>query len=766
MVAIPKYLASMFVLLAVVGLASSSAHVAGAADQAKAYLESKGWRLGLNPGQRLVVIASVAVAQPSSSAAYIAARQAAFDRAFADARKSAAEFMAAEVKTALKSKSESIEVLGDPALAKAVTGAAQNAAFRSSAEFDQVVDVASQAAVAGLYACQAFESVDDSNRSTVAIVAAVSERSSRAARGEEVRIPCEQPNASAWFDAISLKELPLTVGVYFLCDGDGILRPISVAHARISGADPGADAAADVAQQIAVGQLRSLLGEGIASQSLLKSASQAESATGLPATFKSTTNYRKVVEAAARERKMPIQTIGKRRVTDATPGVELMVVAVALDPDLRGGSAEASSASPDAGQAAGGSCPPVPDNMASSIRQVKASGSGATRAAAIEAALLEAVRRDGASVKGNSLLERRFSEAMDSVGSEVHEKVSSRTDQSSKVETFSKGFVHSYDVIRESSQEGQWDVSICANLVRFDPKNPRFGLRPTVAVLPFVCTPSDVRVAGAPSQVSEATAPCEGALDQAIQKSKLLTVLAERDMPKLREVRRDVAQRVADGRAEEIEGVKLGRELTADFVVVGKVVRAEWTGQPGQRPQNVAAADTATATVEASLINVASGETAWTKRETKTLSAREVLLVRAGRDLQDPAEQALSPLQLVVSRTSSAVAQSLAAWLPTEFGAPSTASAPPSPVRIVRVAGGQVTLDSTGSAVAVGARFVVNLLVEVPLANGRTEIDRDRVATIEVTEINSSRTLAKARVLAGDAGSIDPAKCEAVPEPK
>jgi hypothetical protein len=56
--------------------------------------------------------------------------------------------------------------------------------------------------------------------------------------------------------------------------------------------------------------------------------------------------------------------------------------------------------------------------------------------------------------------------------------------------------------------------------------------------------------------------------------------------------------------------------------------------------------------------------------------------------------------------------------------------------------------------------------VEVPLANGRTEIDRDRVATIEVTEINSSRTLAKARVLAGDAGSIDPAKCEAVPEPK
>ncbi|MFO1540327.1 MAG: hypothetical protein ACKOTZ_07755 [Chloroflexota bacterium] len=58
----------------------------------------------------------------------------------------------------------------------------------------------------------------------------------------------------------------------------------------------------------------------------------------------------------------------------------------------------------------------------------------------------------------------------------------------------------------------------------------------------------------------------------------------------------------------------------------------------------------------------------------------------------------------------------------------------------------------------------MNLLVDVALPGGRTEIDRDRIAVIEVTSVSGA--LAKARVVEGDPSLIDPAKCEAVPASK
>jgi curli biogenesis system outer membrane secretion channel CsgG len=197
-----------------------------------------------------------------------------------------------------------------------------------------------------------------------------------------------------------------------------------------------------------------------------------------------------------------------------------------------------------------------------------------------------------------------------------------------------------------------------------------------VAVLPFVCAPGGVRVAGAAVSCEEASSPCEQAIEGALAASRSFTVLGERDQPKLRQVRDDIEHRVASGRSEEIEAVKLGRELTADFVVLGKITRAEFTGQAGQRPQNVAAADTATATVEARMVNVSSSEVAWVKSTTVTLMGRDILLVRAGRSMKDPSEQALSPLQLAVSRAAAELADSLAKAFPVKLTAPSATAAP------------------------------------------------------------------------------------------
>jgi hypothetical protein len=75
-----------------------------------------------------------------------------------------------------------------------------------------------------------------------------------------------------------------------------------------------------------------------------------------------------------------------------------------------------------------------------------------------------------------------------------------------------------------------------------------------------------------------------------------------------------------------------------------------------------------------------------------------------------------------------------------------------------------VTLDASNPVVAVGARFIVYLLTDINLPGGRTEVDRDQVATIEVVTLDGG--LAKARVTSGDGGDIDPAKCEVVLESK
>jgi hypothetical protein len=56
------------------------------------------------------------------------------------------------------------------------------------------------------------------------------------------------------------------------------------------------------------------------------------------------------------------------------------------------------------------------------------------------------------------------------------------------------------------------------------------------------------------------------------------------------------------------------------------------------------------------------------------------------------------------------------------------------------------------------------MLTEIPLPGGRIEIDRDPVASIEVTSVNGG--LAKARAVSGDASAIDPSKCEVVPVSK
>ncbi len=747
-----------------------SAHAADAVETARRWLGEKGWREGFDPAsKRLVVLVSAGFKAPPSPAAYVTARQAAFDTSMADARKKAAEFLSAEVESAIRTRTDLQTVIGDPELAKRLTGMASDEAFRATADFRQSVAVVARASIAGIYACQTFESSDGAGSARIAVVAAVSPDSAEAVRGGKSG-PCDGKGIDGWLESVTDEALACTFGLRFVYDRGCVMRPVSFGQAVVRQGMVDDGAALAVAEAIAVRHLGESLGESVASRALSESLSRSEESSAAPPSFRSLESFESDISSASRSKFGPgegPQVVGRRLLKDPASGAQLVVVAVTVTPGAAAAAVAPKTA--DTPVAAARGCPPVPARMADSVRQVRASGTGPGKSAALEAALYEAVRRDGTSVKGDSLLQRRYSEAIDSLGEEVREKASSRLNMESNVQTFANGFIHSYEVIRESQSGGLWEVEACANLVRFDPKDPRFGLPPTVAVMPFACSANSVKAGGAAVPCEQATAPCEQALDRALGASGAFVVLAERDIRQLAGARADVARRVASGQADEMEAIKLGRELTADFVLLGKVLQAEYTGLAGQRPQRVDAGHTAVASVTARLVNLASGEETWSESATVTLKARDILEVRAGRGMQDPSEAALSPLQLALSRATRQITDSLAA----KFGGRPSARAPDggrgaapanSPVRIVRVAGGMVTLDAANPAVAVGARFAVNLLVDVSLPGGRTEVDRDRVATIEVVSVSGA--LAKASVVDGDASAIDPAKCEAVPAAK
>jgi hypothetical protein len=659
-------------LTATVALSSAAAALGDAESLADAWIAAKGWNRGFDSSSgRLVVVTSASVTLPPTNPAFVTARASAAKSAFEDARARGIEFLSAEIRTRAEKRLEVAEVVGDPEIARALTGLASDEAYVGSQELSDAVEVAANATLAGMYVAQSFESIDGTGRAEIALVTTVSPTSIDAVFGaERPGSGVEGTNSEAlsdWFAAIEETALARTFGIRFAPSADGSLRPVAFGQAPYPAEPLRRDAARGVAEEAARGLLAELRGHCVTSRTLSESLSRSTESSSMSeaaSRFMNRSNYSSTVRSES-ESRAGFETIGRRTVRDPASGTEIVVVAVSLarSPGSVGetvsGGVESGSGPAPAASAIEGNCPPVPENMRPVVRQVRASGSATTRDGACQAALLEAVRREGAQVKGSTILERRYEEALEAFESTVHEKVSARSDLSSKVETFADGFVYSYEVVRESIEDGLHEVQICANLVRFDPRDPRFGLPPTVAVVPFYCVADAIREGGLPVDCGSITRSCEASFTGALAAMRSFTVLSELERPALVELRDDIERRVQQGRSERIEALKLGQELTPDFVLVGRVLRAEFTGAPGLRPQRIAASDIATATIVAQLVNVASGEVRWSRESTVTLKGRDILLVRAGRDIEDPSEPTLSPMQLAVSRATRSMIESM-----------------------------------------------------------------------------------------------------------
>jgi hypothetical protein len=241
---------------------------------------------------------------------------------------------------------------------------------------------------------------------------------------------------------------------------------------------------------------------------------------------------------------------------------------------------------------------------------------------------------------------------------------SASTDQNSTVRTSSSGFVHSYELLSKSELGATVTASICANIVRFDPRNPRFGLPPTVAVLSMLGRPGTVTVAGAATQAGGFLRVVEGALEPLLAQSGKFIIIDERTRPVLQKARADIAARAEQGQSGVMETMKLGRELSADFLLIIELDQASFSGEAGPLPQNVKAADTATCKLSARLVNVASNEVAWSPEPANELmTGRDILLLRDPRRKSDPAERALSPAEIATYRAAKRLAGSLDAQL-------------------------------------------------------------------------------------------------------
>jgi TolB-like protein len=311
--------------------------------------------------------------------------------------------------------------------------------------------------------------------------------------------------------------------------------------------------------------------------------------------------------------------------------------------------------------------------------------------------------------------------------------------------------------VGRSSQGGLFEVTICANLVRFDPDDPRFGLPPTLAVFPWASLSGSIEIDGRPASPRGFAQQLENAVQRTALQSNRFQVLDERNAADLQRYRNEIVARAERGMVDEMELVKIGKALTADFVLTGEIERLAIVDKTAPTPSH----RRVDLRMTARLVNVADGRIVWEDSEQLVLDGRTLALARSGRQannqpVEDASERTLDPADLALLRASRAMQSSLQSYLESLPRRGREASSPPeapatTAIAVVRVASGRVTFESV-PGLAVGDRYAIENPVEIVLGDGRKLEDVDRIAVVRIVEIGPQ--LSKAEVVEGDAKEI------------
>jgi hypothetical protein len=686
---------------------------------------------------------------------YVSKREEAFREAYLQTFKDIADSMGMKIEAAIGADRQLEQVIGDPKLASGLVGLAAKGggnAVELKEEMRKMARVAVTASMAGFSTAQSFE-VASEEGAAVAVVGVLSRRSMSWVRQGGSDVPSDP--LQRWFDSMDPEVLCRTYGTRFIPDENG--RIWLVAFGRREVGDP---EFADGIKNLAVKESGLLAANALAAtvvfRSWAESIAEAKVIQDLKPDWRRIERFRDAIKVTASDPRIALRfvSLGERKVRDPTAGKDMWIVAQAIPLGEAAGDVEP-----------GFGCPEVPIEMRKSTRQVDARGSGASYEEAVRNALKDAIAQTGVYVEFDERLVREFEQLKEKADSEVSSKCRDVSKSSSTSRRYGDGFVYSFAVVEQidgQEKDAQVTVRLCANMVRFDPDDPRFGKPPTIVVLPANVRRDAIRVAGAPADAESHSRAIEEAIEGCLLDApKRFKLLNERSAPQLAAVRERIRQQVKDGQAQPMEAMKLGGVLTPDYVVLIDVIRMEFVkAKPGGAPNDVGLNDFAVAEVRCRIVSVADdGIAPWRGSAEVTLDFKTLPL-----PARRPAERALSPMDLLRRRTIESIESSLRNFLrdpaPRADAAVSGGAVAPGSARLIAVGTAEVSLDASNPLVRVGARFAVENPVAVSLSSG-TLVERDRVAVIEVTEVADG--IAKARVIEGDIDLVSLKSSELVP---
>ena len=295
-------------------------------------------------------------------------------------------------------------------------------------------------------------------------------------------------------------------------------------------------------------------------------------------------------------------------------------------------------------------------------------GTGPTVNMAIKDALMKAISQvNGTMISGDSISTRKYEDAIRDFNGRTDQSTSSETISGEMIQTTSGGLVERYRILEEgalTSSDPEWNqgdrffARIQSVIPVFDPDNPRPGGRPTIAVLPLALGQIDLPQGDRRLTGTRIADTLTSSMTADLIEDGRYTVLDEKYLRQLDRTRDRIMERLRSGRADLQEFLKIGRELTADYVLVGTLEDLsfrQWQEYLKVR-KTYETRQEVSIDVEMRMINVATGEIGWMKRFEQSWNHLD-LMKRSGAERND------SPIQFALDEASGQIDRSLMDYL-------------------------------------------------------------------------------------------------------
>ena len=213
------------------------------------------------------------------------------------------------------------------------------------------------------------------------------------------------------------------------------------------------------------------------------------------------------------------------------------------------------------------------EGIQAGTHRVQVTMAGADRRSALSSAVLEAIQRvNGFALEGSSVMKEAYSDAVSDVNGKLDTVTLASAESSQEIRTMTNGMVSSFKVLQEAAVEGGIELTVCVDVPRFDPANPRPGKRPTLVLLPFQVGASEFANAGKPLSAQSLAGELEATLAEELVRSKMFTVIDRRLSQEVTAELMNAKLGVKDGSMRPEEAAKIGNLLSADFILSGRLV--------------------------------------------------------------------------------------------------------------------------------------------------------------------------------------------------